>query len=201
MVPYAIREEILDRVMNHIYDKYLEKEMYNFVIECAFDAFIQFLNMEFYFHHIPSIYETDLAWTSDLPPEPSPPDTWAHRREDIQLPPEELEVPVKSETAITLHSEQELSEGSRFDIWPPYPSFRDPTCETSTDVSLDKVEITEVSTDVDYQEDLFKYLAQQTQVVVEEESTPSIASEVQSDHPTINDILDEILEVSFQCCY
>ncbi|KAH1017482.1 uncharacterized protein LOC109535131 [Dendroctonus ponderosae] len=72
----AIREELMDRVMEECFKSYLKKQTVKFVVQCAYDALVKFLSFNFYHHpEIPDI--TRPEWVPDQPIEPSPKDTWA----------------------------------------------------------------------------------------------------------------------------
>ncbi|XP_030761729.1 uncharacterized protein LOC115886628 [Sitophilus oryzae] len=73
---YSIREELMDRVMKECYDIYIKKQTIRFVVQCAYDALVKFISISCYYHYpVPNIKTS--SWTSDVPIEPSPKDTWA----------------------------------------------------------------------------------------------------------------------------
>lgn len=72
----AIREELMDKVMEKCYKSYLKKQTVKFLVQCAYDALVKFLSFNFYYHpDIPDMNRPE--WVPDQPIEPSPKDTWA----------------------------------------------------------------------------------------------------------------------------
>lgn len=47
---YSLREELINRVMNVIYKRYLEKQCVKFTVDCAYKALVQILKIEFLIH-------------------------------------------------------------------------------------------------------------------------------------------------------
>lgn len=50
LVVYSVREELMKRVMDEIYKRYLEKQCIKFTVDCAHKALIQVLKNEFLVH-------------------------------------------------------------------------------------------------------------------------------------------------------
>lgn len=47
---YSIREELMDRVMEEIYKRYLERQSIKFTVDCAYKALVQVLKTNFFVH-------------------------------------------------------------------------------------------------------------------------------------------------------
>ncbi|KAB0793673.1 hypothetical protein PPYR_13293 [Photinus pyralis] len=78
LVVYAVREELMTRVMNECYKSYIEKQSVKLMVHCAHRALVQLVNFGC-FNHDPGspFYENHPAWSADSPPRPSPVDNWA----------------------------------------------------------------------------------------------------------------------------
>lgn len=50
LLVYAVREELMRRVMDEIYKRYLEQQSIRFTVDCAHKALVQILKTEFYVH-------------------------------------------------------------------------------------------------------------------------------------------------------
>lgn len=83
---YGLREEIFENVSRYIDEIEFEKDRIRFVADCAYEAIVKLLTIEFY-HHSAMINPLEGGWVMDEPPEPSPPDTWAAKRVTVMPKP------------------------------------------------------------------------------------------------------------------
>lgn len=81
-VVYAIREEIMQKVMSEIDMIGSKQKLVEFVVDCAHSALVQFISLQFYHHNSPPDMTNE--WLEDEPDEPSPPDSWACRNLPIR---------------------------------------------------------------------------------------------------------------------
>lgn len=54
---YSVREELMRRVMDEIYKRYLERQSVTLTVDCAYKALVQMLKMEFCVHDKVQIVE------------------------------------------------------------------------------------------------------------------------------------------------
>lgn len=88
MIVYFVREELMKRVMDEIYRRYLERQSIKFTVDCAHKALVQTLKTEFLVHDKGRpFYVNHPAWVPDRQPEPSAPDSWAARNVKIRPTP------------------------------------------------------------------------------------------------------------------
>lgn len=65
-------------MLESCYEKYLEKQSVKFLVNCTYKALIKLIDLNFYVHNpVWPYFKSHPDWSEDLPPEPSPPDTWA----------------------------------------------------------------------------------------------------------------------------
>lgn len=68
----------MKNVMEECYKKYLEKQSVKFLVHCTHKAWIKLIDLNFYVHNpVWPFFNGHKDWIVDVPPEPSPPDTWA----------------------------------------------------------------------------------------------------------------------------
>ncbi|KAF2903354.1 hypothetical protein ILUMI_02831 [Ignelater luminosus] len=110
LIVYSIREEIMQKVMNECYKKYMEKQCIKFTVHCAYRALVQLVNLGL-FHHDPGkpFYKGHPSWLEDKPPNPSPPDTWAPgkvaiKSKSIPLPTQ----PISEESSSEIEDKQKI---------------------------------------------------------------------------------------------
>nr|CAH7747870.1 unnamed protein product [Callosobruchus chinensis] len=73
---YQIREDLIENVMKEIDAIEAKGRLMKFVADCAYEALVKLLSIEFY-HHNATVDPTVGAWMPDEPLAPSIPDTWA----------------------------------------------------------------------------------------------------------------------------
>ncbi|VEN49864.1 unnamed protein product [Callosobruchus maculatus] len=90
---YQIREDLIENVMKEIDAIEAKGRLIKFVADCAYEALVKLLSIEFY-HHNATVDPTKGAWIPDEPPTPSKPDTWAANNIPI-IPKDKTEQPVE----------------------------------------------------------------------------------------------------------
>ncbi|KAL4714274.1 hypothetical protein ACJJTC_009626 [Scirpophaga incertulas] len=105
-----IREDILDKTMDIIYERYMETQTVSFTVHCAAQAWLKLIDWEFYRHdpgEDPTAYppcyipHREQSWMPDDPPDPSPKDSWCKHDMPVMESFSE-EVPQKSGSASSL---------------------------------------------------------------------------------------------------
>lgn len=75
---YAIREEIMERVMSEIDIIYSQQKLIEFVVDSAHSAMVKLIGLYFYHHNdLPNVIRD---WPCDEPNPPSKPDTWVSKK-------------------------------------------------------------------------------------------------------------------------
>lgn len=75
---FEIREDLMSRVLNECYKKYIEKESIKYVVDCAHLAWKQIVDLNFYVHDsVTDFYGKDSLWIPDKELEPCVSDSWA----------------------------------------------------------------------------------------------------------------------------
>lgn len=114
-VPYSIREEILEKVMCEIDIIYSKQKVVQFVVNCAYSAIINLISTFFYYHSSPP--DVDRNWVSDIPNQPSEPDSWAARNVPVRcrtpLPSQRV---MKSESTGTCYCDLPSTNCNCFDV-------------------------------------------------------------------------------------
>ncbi|CAH0564285.1 unnamed protein product [Brassicogethes aeneus] len=197
MIPYEIRDEIINNVLDQIYEKHLEKRKISYVLECTYEAMVKLLEIEFYFHHISEPYYVNHPlWTPDNPPEPSEPDTMCYgkvetqKRIPVEVEPEEME-------EMGVYAEDELFSVPSFIPPQPAPSV----CQDETTTRKTGSATENDFSDIDFDEDILKYLlGQQITESIEEDkiSIPYVDSKLELKREAgidgiLNEILDQVL--------
>ncbi|XP_018322187.1 uncharacterized protein LOC108734910 isoform X2 [Agrilus planipennis] len=109
----SIREEIIENALNEIYNKYIDNQSVKFVVHCACNALEKIVDLYFYHHdHGQPYYDNHPAWTPDVPPNSSTPDSWAPQytpmgpKQDIS----EIDLPefVPFQEAVPIYSKTKL---------------------------------------------------------------------------------------------
>ncbi|GLV34899.1 hypothetical protein CBL_09379 [Carabus blaptoides fortunei] len=73
-----IREELLSRVLDECYKKYIEKESIKYIVDCAYLSWKQIVDINFYVHdRLTDFYGNNSLWIPDEELEPCIADSWA----------------------------------------------------------------------------------------------------------------------------
>lgn len=116
LIIYSIREELLDRVMDEVYAKYMQKQSIKYTVHCAYHSLLQILSTEFFVHDKGHPFYTGHPfWAPDREPKPSPPDTWAGYNVPILPKP----LPVVPPPVRAVRKKVSLDEGNIFGAEPP----------------------------------------------------------------------------------